>query len=162
MRGNKETVTPDDMTAKPDLVDPGGWKSLMPSLENVVTRKLCLAKLYGMDVVVMDAALALKMDVHDVTMPSQLMILIKAVTEVRRVKKCFDRAVDDNSFLLKPDDIMVGYDRASMTRMISTSVRIGSLNLVNDDVVEEIKNLLVISKADHIEDLESLVDKSDK
>ena len=87
MRGNKETVTPDDMTAKLDLVDPGGWKSLMPSLENVVTRKLCLAKLYGMDVVVMDAALALKMDVHDVTMPSQLMILIKAVTEVRRVKK---------------------------------------------------------------------------
>ena len=57
---------------------------------------------------------------------------------------------------------MVGYDRASMTRMINTSVRIGSLNLVNDDVVEEIKNLLVISKADHIEDLESLVDKSDK
>ena len=36
------------------------------------------------------------------------------------------------------------------------------LNLGNDDVVEEIKNLLVISKADHIEDLESLVDKSDK
>ena len=90
MRGNKETFTPDDMTAKLDLVDPGGWKSLMPSLENVVTRKLCLAKLYGMDVVVMDAALVLKMDVHDVTMPSQLMILIKAVTEVRRVKKCFD------------------------------------------------------------------------
>ena len=136
MRGNKETVTPDDMTAKLDLVDPGGWKSLMPSLENVVTRKLCLAKLYGMDVVVMDAALALKMDVHDVTMPSQLMILIKAVTEVRRVKKCFDRAVDDNFFSLKSDDIMVDYDRASMTRMISTSVRIGSLSLVNDDVVE--------------------------
>ena len=64
------------------------------------------------------------------------MILIKALTEVRRVKKCFDRAVDDNSFLLKPDDIMVGYDRASMTRMISTSVRIGSLSLVNDDVIE--------------------------
>ena len=90
------------------------------------------------------------------------MILIKALTEVRKVKKCFDRAVDDNSFLLKPDDIMVGYDRASMTRMISTSVRIGSLNLVNDDVVEEIKNLLVISKADHIKKLESLVDKLDK
>ena len=32
--------------------------------------------------------------------------------------------------------IMVDYDRASMTRMISTSVRIGSLSLVNDDVVE--------------------------
>ena len=57
---------------------------------------------------------------------------------------------------------MGGYDRASMTRMINISVRIGSLNLVNDDVVEEIKNLLVISKADHIEDLESLVDESDK
>ena len=85
----------------------------------------------------------------------QQIILIKALTEVRRVKKCFDRAVDDNSFSLKPDDIMVDYDRASMTRMISTSVRIGSLNLVNDDVVEEIKNLLVISKADHIEDPES-------
>ena len=89
-------------------------------------------------------------------------ILIKALTEVRKVKKCFDRAVNDNFFLLKPDELMVGYDRASMTRMINTSVRIGSLNLVNDDVVEEIKNLLVISKADHIEDLESLVDKSDK
>ena len=55
------------------------------------------------------------------------MILIKALTEVRKVKKCFDQAVDDNSFLLKPDDIMVDYDRASMTGMISTSVRIGSL-----------------------------------
>ena len=33
MRGNKETFTPDDMTAKLDLVDPGGWKSLMPSLK---------------------------------------------------------------------------------------------------------------------------------
>ena len=32
--------------------------------------------------------------------------------------------------------IMVDYDRASMTRMISTSVRICSLSLVNDDVVE--------------------------
>ena len=67
------------------------------------------------------------------------MILIKALTEVRKVKKCFDRAVNDNFFLLKPDELMVGYDRASMTRMINTSVRIGSLNLVNDDVVEEIK-----------------------
>ena len=64
------------------------------------------------------------------------MILIKDLTEVRRVKKCFDRAVDDNFFSLKSDDIMVDYDRASMTRMISTSVRIGSLSLVNDDVVE--------------------------
>ena len=49
-----------------------------------------------------------------------------------------------------------------MTKMINISVRIGSLNLVNDDVVEEIKNLLVISKADHIEDPESLEDKSEK
>ena len=49
-----------------------------------------------------------------------------------------------------------------MTKMINISVRIGSLNLVNDDVVEEIKNLLVISKADHIEDLESLLDESGK
>ena len=57
---------------------------------------------------------------------------------------------------------MGGYDRASMTRMINISVRIGSLNLVNDDVVEEIKNLLVNSKADHLEDLENLVDKSNK
>ena len=89
-------------------------------------------------------------------------ILIKALTEVRKVKKCFDRAVNDNFFLLKPDVLMVGYDQACMTKMINISVRIGLLNLVNDDVVEEIKNLLVISKADHIEDLESLVDKSDK
>ena len=70
------------------------------------------------------------------------MILIKALTEVKKVKKCFDRAVNDNFFLLKPDELMVGYDRASMTRMINTSVRIGLLNLVNDDVVEEIKKLI--------------------
>ena len=89
-------------------------------------------------------------------------IVIKVLTEVRKVKKCFDRAVNDNFFLLKPDELMVGYDQACMTKMINISVRIGPLNLVNDDVVEEIKNLLVISKADHIEDLESLVDKSDK
>ena len=57
---------------------------------------------------------------------------------------------------------MVGYDQTCKTEMINTSVRIGLLNLVNDDVVEEIKNLLVTSKADHLEDLENLVDKSDK
>ena len=88
--------------------------------------------------------------------------MIKALTEVRKVKKCFDRAVNDNFFLLKSDELMVGYDQACMTKMINISVRIGSLNLGNDDVIEEFKNLLVISKADHIEDLESLVDKSDK
>ena len=44
-----------------------------------------------------------------------------------------------------------------MTRMISTSVRIGSLSLVNDDVGEETETYLVISKSDHIEDLESSV-----
>ena len=87
-------------------------------------------------------------------------ILIKALTEVRKVKKCFDRAVNNNFFLLKPNVLMVG--QACKTEMINTSVRIGLLNLGDDDVVEEIKNLLVISKADHIEDLESLVDKSDK
>ena len=90
-------------------------------------------------------------------------ILIKVLTEVRKVKKCFDRAVNNNFFLLKPDVLMVGYDQACKTEMINTYVRIGLLNLVNDDVVEEVKkNLLVISKADHIEDLESLVYKSDK
>ena len=67
------------------------------------------------------------------------MILIKVLTEVRKVEKCFDRAVNDNFFLLKPDELMVGYDRASMTRMINTSVRIGSTNLVHGDIVEEIK-----------------------
>ena len=88
----------------------------------------CLAK-GKEDVVVMNAAPTLGIDVHDMTKPSQLMILMKAVTEVRRVKKCFDRAVDDvNFFSLKSDDIMVDYDRASMTRMISTSVKYGSLN----------------------------------
>ena len=58
--------------------------------------------------------------------------------------------------------IMVDYDRASMTRIISTSVRIGSLSLANDDVVEETETYLVISKADHIEDLESSVDETDE
>ena len=58
---------------------------------------------------------------------------------------------------------MDGYDQACKTEMINTSVRIGLLNVGDDDVVEEIKkNLLVISKADHIEKLESLVDKLDK
>ena len=89
-------------------------------------------------------------------------ILIKVLTEVRKVKKCFDRAVNNNFFLLKPDVLMVGYDQACKMEMINISVRIGVLNLVNDDVVEEIKNLLVISKADHLEDLENLVNKSDK
>ena len=51
----------------------------------------------------------------------------------------FDRAVNNNFFLLKQDVLMVGYDQACKTEMINTSVRIGLLNLVNDDVVEEIK-----------------------
>ena len=85
------------------------------------------------------------------------------MTEVRKVKKWFDRAVNDNFFLLKPDVLMDGYDQACKTEMINTPVRIGLLNVGDDDVVEEIKkNLLVISKADHIEKLESLVDKLDK
>ena len=62
--------------------------------------------------------------------------------------------------MLKPDVLMVGYDQACKTEMINTSVRIGLLNLGDDDVVEEIKNLLVISKADHIEVLESSVDET--
>ena len=82
--------------------------------------------------------------------------MIKALTKVRKVEKWFDRAVNDNFFLLKPDVLMVDCDQACKTEMINTSVRIG---LINDDVVEEIKNLLVISKVDHLEDL---VDKLDK
>ena len=74
----------------------------------------------------------------------------------------FDQAINNNFFLLKPNVLLGGYDQAYKTDMINTSVRIGLLNLGDDDVVEEIKNLLVISKADHIEDLESLVYKSDK
>ena len=89
-------------------------------------------------------------------------IVIKVLTEVRKVKKCFDRAVNNNFFLLKSDVLMVDYDQACKTEMINISVRIGLLNLINDDVVEEIKTLLVISKKDHLEDLENLVDKSDK
>ena len=64
--------------------------------------------------------------------------------------------------MLKPDVLMVGYDQACKTEMINISVRIGLLNLINDDVVEETKTLLVIIKEDHLEDLENLVDKSDK
>ena len=74
----------------------------------------------------------------------------------------FDRAVNNNFFLLKQDVLMVSYDQACKTEMINTSVRVGLLNSGDDDVVEEIKNLLVTSKADHLEDLENLVDKSDK
>ena len=54
------------------------------------------------------------------------------------------------------------FDQACKSEMINISVRIGLLNLINDDVVEEIKTLLVISKEDNLEDLENLVDKSDK
>ena len=39
-------------------------------------------------------------------------------------------------FSLKSDYKMGDYNRASMTRMISTSVRNGSPRLINDDVVE--------------------------
>ena len=74
----------------------------------------------------------------------------------------FDQAVNDNFLLLESDVLMVDYDQACKTEMINISVRIGLLNLINDDVVEEIKTLLVISKEDHLEDLENLVDKSDK
>ena len=74
----------------------------------------------------------------------------------------FDRTVNNNFFLLKLDVLMVDYDQACKTEMIDISVRIGLLNLINDDVVEEIKTLLVISKEDNLEDLENLVDKSDK
>ena len=74
----------------------------------------------------------------------------------------FDRTVNNNFFLLKSDVLMVDYDQACKTEMIDISVRIGLLNLINDDVVEEIKTLLVISKEDNLEDLENLVDKSDK
>ena len=115
MRGNIEAVTPDDdMTAKPDLVDPGGWKPLMLPPENVLKRKLCLVKIEKKDVVVMNAALALKIDVHDVTKPSQLMKLEKVVTEVWKVKKCFDRAVDDDNFFsIESNNMTVDYDRAN-------------------------------------------------
>ena len=74
----------------------------------------------------------------------------------------FDRTVNNSFFLLKLDVLMVDYDQACKTEMIDISVRIGLLNLINDDVVEEIKTLLVISKEDNLEDLENLVDKSDK
>ena len=74
----------------------------------------------------------------------------------------FDQAVNDNFLLLKSDVLMVDYDQACKTEMINISVRIGLLKLINDDVVEETKTLLVIIKEDHLEDLENLVDKSDK
>ena len=57
---------------------------------------------------------------------------------------------------------MVDYDQACKTEMINISVRIGLLKVINDDVVEETKTLLMIIKEDHLEDLENLVDKSDK
>ena len=52
--------------------------------------------------------------------------------------------------------IMVDYDRASMTGMISTSVRIGSLVQLMMTSVKKPK-LIIISKADHIEDHEGNV-----
>ena len=52
--------------------------------------------------------------------------------------------------------IMVDYDRASMTGMISTSVRIDSLVWLMMTSVKKPK-LIIISKADHIEDHEGNV-----
>ena len=51
--------------ANADLVDPRGWKLLMLPLENV----LCLVK-WKENMVVMNAASELDIDVHDVTKPS--------------------------------------------------------------------------------------------
>ena len=95
---------------------------------------LCLRKLIEKNVVLMVAAIANKINVHDLTKPSQLMIMENTLSEVRKVKQSFDRAVDDKNFSLKTDNITVHFDRASETRMIST--RNDLLSLVYDDVVE--------------------------
>ena len=41
----------------------------------------------------------------------------------------FDRAVNNDFFLLKPNVLMVGYDQAYKTEMINTYVRIGLLKI---------------------------------
>jgi len=80
-KGNGEAVAPDDnMTADAaDLIDPGGWKLLLLLPENVKVKMLCQAK-SKKNVVVMDGVLSLKIYVHDVTKPSQLMKMERSVT----------------------------------------------------------------------------------
>ena len=95
---------------------------------------LWLRKLIEKNVVLMVAAVANKINVHDLIKPSQLMIMENTLSQVRKVKQSFDRAVDDKKFSLKTDNITVHFDRASETRMIST--RNDLLSLVYDDVVE--------------------------
>ena len=95
---------------------------------------LWLRKLIEKNVVLMVAAIANKINVHDLIKPSQLMIMENTLSQVRKVKQSFDRAVDDKNFSLKTDNITVHFERASETRMIST--RNDLLSLVYDDVVE--------------------------
>ena len=98
---------------------------------------LCLRKLIEKNVVLMVAAIANKINVHDLTKPSQLMIMENTLSEVRKVKQSFDRAVDDkNFFSLITDNITVDFDQASETRMISASFRNDLLSLVYDEFVE--------------------------
>ena len=81
--------------------------------------------------------IAHKINVHDLTKPSQLMIMENTLSEVRKVKQSFDRAVDDkNFFSLITDNITVDFDQASETRMISASFRNDLLSLVYDEFVE--------------------------
>ena len=60
------------------------------------------------NVIVMDATLTLRTDVHDRNKSGQLMILEKAVTEEWKVKKYINRTVEDVIlFSLKSDDLVV-------------------------------------------------------
>ena len=98
---------------------------------------LWLRKLIEKNVVLMVATIANKINVHDLTKPSQLMIMENTLSEVRKVKQSFDRAVDDkNFFSLITDNITVDFDQASETRMISASFRNDLLSLVYDEFVE--------------------------
>ena len=51
---------------------------------------LWLRKLIEKNVVLMVAAIANKINVHDLTKPSQLMIMENTLSEVRKVKQSFD------------------------------------------------------------------------
>ena len=88
----------------------------------------------------MDGVLSLKIYVHDVTKPSQLMKMETSVTEVTKVKNCHDQAVTDVNFSLKPDD------QLNLMRRIFTSDK-KCLSTLNNDVVEvDLKMDLVKSR----------------
>ena len=66
------------------------------------------------NVVLMVATIANNINDHDLTKHSQLMTMENTLSEVRKIKQSFDRAVNDRKFFsLRKDNITVDFDQAS-------------------------------------------------